>query len=127
MDARFEFSTPGTPQQNGVVKRAFATLYGRVQAMLNYAKIKGEIGKSPWTECGKTATDLDRLLYGKNHTENSHTKKFKKNPGFINHLRIFREMGFVLAHRQLGYKSKISDKGKEAFFVEYATEHAVHV
>ena len=30
MDARFEFSAPGTPQQNGVVKRAFATLYGRV-------------------------------------------------------------------------------------------------
>ena len=30
MDAHFEFSAPGTPQQNGVVKRAFATLYGRV-------------------------------------------------------------------------------------------------
>ena len=30
MDARFEFSAPGTPQQNGVVKRAFATLYRRV-------------------------------------------------------------------------------------------------
>ena len=43
MDARFEFSAPGTPQQNGVVKRVFATLYGRVQAMLNYVKIKGEI------------------------------------------------------------------------------------
>ena len=30
MDAPFEFLAPGTPQQNGVVKRAFATLYGRV-------------------------------------------------------------------------------------------------
>ena len=49
---------------------------------------------------------------------------FKKNPGFINNLCIFREMGFVLTHRQIGYKSKISDKGKEASFVGYATEHA---
>ena len=30
MDACFEFSAPGTPQQNGVVERAFATFYGRV-------------------------------------------------------------------------------------------------
>ena len=28
MDARFKFSAPGTPQQNVVVKRAFAMLYG---------------------------------------------------------------------------------------------------
>ena len=33
-------------------------------------------------------------------------------------------MGFVLIYYQIGYKSKISDKGKEAFFVGYATEHA---
>ena len=49
---------------------------------------------------------------------------FKKNSGFINHLLIFREMGFVLTYRQIGYKSKISDKGKEAFFVGYTREHA---
>ena len=36
----------------------------------------------------------------------------------------FGEMGFVLTHRQIGYKSKISDKGKEVFFVGYAIEHA---
>ena len=48
---------------------------------------------------------------------------FKKNPGFINHLRISGEMGFVLTHRQIGYKSKISDKGKESFFVGYTMEH----
>ena len=49
---------------------------------------------------------------------------FKKNPGFISHLCIFGEMGMVLTHKQIGYKSKMSDKGKEVFFVEYATEHA---
>ena len=27
-------------------------------------------------------------------------------------------MGFVLTHRQIGYKLKISDKGKEAFLMD---------
>ena len=49
---------------------------------------------------------------------------FKKNADFISHLHIFGEMGFVLKHRQIGYKSKISDKGKEAFFVGYTIEYA---
>ena len=52
------------------------------------------------------------------------TQKFKKNPGFIHHLRISREIGFVQTHRQIGYKFKISGKGKVAFFVGYTTEHA---
>ena len=30
MDTRFEFSAPGSPQQNGAVERAFAMLYRRV-------------------------------------------------------------------------------------------------
>ena len=101
MDAHFEFSAPGTPQQNGVVKRAFATLYGRVQAILDHAKIVGDICKSIWAECGKTATNLDGIFYGKKQAENSYIKMFK-SPGFISHLHL--EMGFVLTHRQIGYK-----------------------
>jgi hypothetical protein len=34
----FEFTAPGTHQHNGVVERAFATLFGRVRAMMNEAK-----------------------------------------------------------------------------------------
>ena len=34
----FEYTAPGTPQQNGCVERKFATLFNRVQAMLNGGK-----------------------------------------------------------------------------------------
>jgi transposase InsO family protein len=34
---QFEYTSPGTPQRNGLVKRKFATLYGRVRAMMNHA------------------------------------------------------------------------------------------
>jgi hypothetical protein len=36
-DLKSEFTAPGTPQQNGVVERAFATLQGRAHAMMNQA------------------------------------------------------------------------------------------
>ena len=122
MNARFEFSAPGTTQQNGVVERAFAILYGRVQAMLKYANIEGDIRKSLWAECRKTATDLDGILYRKDQTENSYTKMFKKYPDSISHIHIFGEIGIVLTYKQIGYKSKMSDKGKDTFFVGHATE-----
>jgi hypothetical protein len=33
----FELTAPGTPQQNGIVERAFATLLGHAKAMWNQA------------------------------------------------------------------------------------------
>ena len=32
-----KFSAPNNPQQNRIIKRAFATLYGRVQSIMNHA------------------------------------------------------------------------------------------
>ena len=37
MGIKFEYTAPGTPQQNGVVERAFVTLIGRGSAMMNHA------------------------------------------------------------------------------------------
>ena len=37
MKITFEYTAAGTPQQNGVAERYFATLYDRVRAMLNRA------------------------------------------------------------------------------------------
>ena len=33
----FEYTAPGTPQQNGVVERAFVTVMGRARTMMNHA------------------------------------------------------------------------------------------
>jgi len=46
----FEYSAPGTPQQNGVVERAFATLYGRVRAMMNHACFSRKARDDLWAE-----------------------------------------------------------------------------
>ena len=33
----FEYTAPGTPQQNGVIERAFATMLGKTRAIMNGA------------------------------------------------------------------------------------------
>jgi hypothetical protein len=38
MKCKFEFTAPDSPQQNGKIERKFATLYGRVRAILNGAE-----------------------------------------------------------------------------------------
>jgi hypothetical protein len=38
LNINFEFTAPEMLQDNGVVKRAFATLFGRLRAMMNEAK-----------------------------------------------------------------------------------------
>ena len=37
MSIKFEYTAPGTPQQNGVVERAFVPLIGSGRAMMKHA------------------------------------------------------------------------------------------
>ena len=58
----FEFTAPGTPQQNGVVERAFVTVMGRARAMMNHAGITMAKRQQLWCEAAQTATVLDNIL-----------------------------------------------------------------
>jgi hypothetical protein len=58
-DVKFEFTAPRTPQQNGIVERAFPTLQGRVRAMMNYAGFTHSARCLMWVECANTSTLLD--------------------------------------------------------------------
>jgi transposase InsO family protein len=59
---KFEFTAPGTPQHNGKVERKFATLMGRVRAMMNNSGMKEKIREGLWAEIGNTATLIDNGL-----------------------------------------------------------------
>jgi hypothetical protein len=65
----FEYMGPGTPQYNGRVERKFATLYGRVRAMLNAVKATKVFGEGVWAEAAKTATDIENMV---NNTKQTH-------------------------------------------------------
>src|SRR5512133_3591482 len=62
LGCKFEYTAPGTPQQNGKVERKFPVLYGKVRSMLNGAKLPTNLRSGLWTECARTATLESNLI-----------------------------------------------------------------
>ena len=58
----FEYTAPGTPQQNGVVERAFMTVMRRARAMISHAGLTMAKRQQLWCEAAQTATMLNNIL-----------------------------------------------------------------
>ena len=58
----FEFTAPGTPQQNSVAERRIPPLMGRARAMLIQAGIESKYKGEFWCEVISTATKLDNRM-----------------------------------------------------------------
>ena len=59
----FEYTAPGTPQQNGVVERAFATMLGKTKAIMNGAGFDEKKRHLFWTEAANTVTHFEKIYY----------------------------------------------------------------
>ena len=62
---RFEFTAPGTPQQNLVVERKCPTILGRDREMMNHVGLDENYRRKLWCETISTATKLDNLMVRK--------------------------------------------------------------
>ena len=123
MNICFKYTAMNTPQQNGRVKHKFATIYGRVRAMLTGAGIEGELRKSLWTEAGNTAINLINVQVA-NNAEKTPLEKFSGQdelPRYIKNLQTFGEVGIILKNRKM--KSKILDRGQRAIMVGYGIKN----
>ena len=120
----FEFTAPGTPQQNFVVERNIPTLVGRARAMLIQpgmnSKEKGEF----WCEVISTATNLDNIMVRPDKTRPPYTLFYNKDAKFTKHLRSFGEMAVVAIHEGKKMRSKLDTRGKTCMFVGYADDHS---
>ena len=61
----FEYTTPNTPQFNGVVERKFQSLYNKLRATLFESGLTYELSNLLWDECASTVTTLDNICVGK--------------------------------------------------------------
>ena len=113
----FEFTAPKTPQQNGIVERKFATLYGRGRALLNRAKFNRNMRKGLWAEAARIATMLDTITVKPDQTKCLYKLFFNSLPKWARYLRTFGEIGIVKSADEI--QSKIDDKGKPCIFVGY--------
>ena len=119
---KFEFTSPKTPQQNGVVERAFATLKGRVRSMLNFAGMQGAKRIQLWCEAASTATKITNILVKQNHDKCAHEKVYDQLPGYAHKLRVFGEIGIISNTSEM--KSATQDRGLKCIFLGYADDHS---
>ena len=91
----FEYTAPGTPQQNGVVERAFVTVMGRARAMMNHAGFTMAKRQQLWCEAAQTATMLDNILVQDSAKSPPFTQFFGVDAKYAKHLSVFGEMCVV--------------------------------
>ena len=111
----YEYTAPNTPQPNGRVERAFATLYGRVRSMLNSACLNKEFRQGLWAECATTACVLDNLDCSGN----------KKPHKAFKYLRKFGKIGIVTKKDKI--KGKLTNRGEECIYLGHAKNHSGEV
>jgi len=74
MGILFEYTAPGTPQQNSSVERDFPAMFGKVRAMMNAAGFDKKKRDKYWTEAALTLTLLENVSVKKGETEMAHKK-----------------------------------------------------
>ena len=60
---KFEYTTPNTPQHNGVVERKFQSLYNKLRATLFESGLTIELCNTLWAEYESTVTTLENICF----------------------------------------------------------------
>ena len=123
----FEFTAPGTPQQNSVAERRIPTLMGRARAMLIQAGLEPKYKEEFWCEVISTATKLDNIMVRPERTKPPHRLFYGEDAKYARSLRTFGEMAVVAIHEGKKMRSKLDNRGKTCMFVGYAEEQTKDV
>jgi hypothetical protein len=110
---KHEFSSPYTPQQNGVVERKNRTLLDMARTMLDEYKTPDRF----WAEAISIACySINRLYLHWILKKTSYELLTGKKPN-VSYFRVFRSKCFILVKR--GRKSKFAPKAVEGFLLDY--------
>ena len=114
----FEFTAPGTPQQNSVTERRIPTLMDRARAMLIQAGIESKYKGEFWCEVISTATKLDNIMVRPERTKPPHTLFYGKDAKYTRSLRTFGEMAVIAIHEGKKMRFKLDDRGKHVCLLD---------
>ena len=123
----FEFTAPGTPQQNSVVARKIPTLMGRSRAMMLTAGFSQQDKRKFWCEVISTPTKLDNIMVRRERTKPPFTLFYNDEPEYMKFLRSFGEMAVIAISDGKKMRSKLDTRGRTGIFVGYADDHAGNV
>jgi hypothetical protein len=80
-------NAPGTPQQNGKVERAFATLYGKTRSMLNSARLTTTFRQGLRASCTSLSVQLKNNIVNQKDEKSASEKVYGSNPKWISNMR----------------------------------------
>jgi transposase InsO family protein len=110
---KHEFSSPYTPQQNGVVERKNRTLLDMPRTMLDEYKTSDRF----WAEAINTACYTINCLYLHRILKKTSYELFTGKKPNVSYFRVFGSKCFILVKR--GRKSKFAPKTVEGFLLCY--------
>ena len=121
-----EFVAPNTPQQNGVVEQAIATVTSRARAMFAHASIPMEMKQKLWAECFSTSTKLSNVMSRDDAPHNGKSAHelfygMGKEPRWLRHMKVFGQIGY--AANRIDIQSKLNDRASKIMFLGYADDH----
>ena len=120
----FEFTAPGSPQQNSVVERKIPTLMGRSRAMMITAGFGQQDKRKFCCEVISIATKLDNIMVRKDRTKPPYTLFYNNEAKYMKFLRSFGEMAVIAISDGKKMRSKLDTRGRTGIFVGYADDHA---
>jgi hypothetical protein len=95
---KFEFTATGTPQQNGKVECAFATLFGKTRSMLKAARVTIPLRKGLWENCANLSEQLENIFVKEKDQQLAAEMVYGTNPKRMSNIRIFGEMAIISRH-----------------------------
>ena len=105
LSIKFEYTSPGSTQQNGERERKFASLYGKVRSMLNGACLTPNLRHGLWTECAACATMEENILLSDKSPVPPYKLFFGVDAPLSKNLHTFGKIGIIKMYRR---KSRLS-------------------
>ena len=119
---KLEYTSPHTPQQNGLVERQFPTDLRRAQAMMESADLTEGLKNILRAEAIHTVSLLDNLTPAPGETKSKYEKFYnRKSPITLADLVIFGRIGYKTIRTKI--KGKLKPKAMKCMMVGYAIEH----
>jgi hypothetical protein len=118
---QFELTASDSPQQNGKVERKFATIYGRVRAMLNEAEFNWPLRHAMWAYASLHATKLENLLLRPDTHLSPVYMYYGQKPEGDEQLHSFGKMAIVKPTTKV--KAKLDNKGFPAIYLGTSVDH----
>ena len=113
---KFEFTAPGTPQQNRKAERMIATIWGKLRTTMIWSEVPMSIKNKLWVEVVITLSQLQNLLSQTDKQENAQQQLYGYMPNWTRSLRTVGEMAGI---RVYGVKGKMGKRGELAMLIGY--------